>query len=60
LDELRRDLAQHYLLHSELPLQAIAQSLGFTASRSFHRSFKGWTGQTPGEYRQRRKEPAAQ
>ncbi|MEG6828622.1 hypothetical protein V2A22_33320, partial [Pseudomonas aeruginosa] len=31
-----------------------------TESRSFHRSVKGWTGQTPGEYRQRRTEPAAQ
>ncbi len=60
LDELRRELAEHYLLHSELPIQDIAQYLGFTESRSFHRSFKGWTGQTPGEYRQRRKEPAAQ
>ncbi len=55
LDELRRELAEHYLLHSELPIQDIAQYLGFTESRSFHRSFKGWTGQTPGEYRQRRK-----
>lgn len=60
LDELRRELAEHYLLNSELPIQDIAQYLGFTESRSFHRSFKGWTGQTPGEYRQRRKEPAAQ
>ncbi|MEG6822073.1 helix-turn-helix domain-containing protein, partial [Pseudomonas aeruginosa] len=50
LDELRRELAKHYLLHSELPIQDIAQYLGFTESRSFYRNFKGWPGQTPGAY----------
>ena len=52
LDELRQDLAEHYLLRSDLPIQDIASYLGFTESRSFHRSFKTWTGQTPGEYRE--------
>jgi AraC-like DNA-binding protein len=52
LDELRRELAEHYLLRSDLPIQDIACYLGFTESRSFHRSFKAWTGQTPGEYRE--------
>ncbi|MGV8301912.1 helix-turn-helix domain-containing protein, partial [Pseudomonas aeruginosa] len=60
LDELRRELAEHYLLHSELRIQDIAQYLGFAESGSFHRSFKGWTGQTPGDYRQRRKGPVAE
>lgn len=53
LDQLRRELAEHYLRHSELPIQDIACYLGFGEPRSFHRSFKQWTGQTPGEYRQR-------
>jgi AraC-like DNA-binding protein len=52
LDELRQELAEHYLLRSELTIQDIANYLGFTESRSFHRSFKAWTGQTPGEYRE--------
>ncbi|UTW08443.1 AraC family transcriptional regulator GliR [Pseudomonas benzenivorans] len=51
LDQLRQELAEHYLLRSELTIQDIASYLGFTESRSFHRCFKGWTGQTPGEYR---------
>ncbi|WP_207884387.1 AraC family transcriptional regulator [Pseudomonas sp. 30_B] len=55
LDELRQELAEHYLVHSDLPIQDIAQYLGFTESRSFHRSFKAWTDQTPGEYRQQQK-----
>nr|ACP17931.1 putative AraC family transcriptional regulator [Pseudomonas nitroreducens] len=55
LDDLRQELAEHYLVHSDLPIQDIAQYLGFTESRSFHRGFKGWTNQTPGEYRQQQK-----
>jgi AraC-like DNA-binding protein len=53
LDQLRQDLAEHYLLRSDLAIQDIASYLGFTESRSFHRSFKAWTGITPGEYRQK-------
>jgi AraC-like DNA-binding protein len=52
LDELRQELAEHYLLRSDLAIQDIASYLGFTESRSFHRSFKTWTGQTPGEFRE--------
>jgi AraC-like DNA-binding protein len=53
LDQLRQELAEHYLLRSDLAIQDIAHYLGFTESRSFHRSFKGWTGITPGEFRER-------
>jgi len=55
LDELRQELAEHYLLRSDLAIQDIASYLGFTESRSFHRSFKGWTGLTPGEFRERQR-----
>ena len=51
LDQLRQELAEHYLLRSDLAIQDIASYLGFTEPRSFHRSFKGWTGQTPGQFR---------
>lgn len=57
LDELRQELAEHYLLRSDLTIQDIASYLGFTESRSFHRSFKSWTGQTPGEFRESRRKP---
>ncbi|PWY37248.1 helix-turn-helix domain-containing protein, partial [Pseudomonas sp. RW409] len=50
---LRQELAEHYLLHSDLPIQDISYYLGFTEPRSFHRTFKGRTGMTPGEFRQR-------
>ncbi|MBU4636772.1 AraC family transcriptional regulator GliR [Pseudomonas chlororaphis] len=52
LDDLRQELAEHYLLHSDLPIQDISYYLGFTEPRSFHRTFKGRTGMTPGEFRQ--------
>ncbi|MCJ8168960.1 AraC family transcriptional regulator GliR [Atopomonas sediminilitoris] len=55
LDQLRQELAEHYLLQTDLAIQDIAQYLGFSEPRSFHRSFKTWTGQTPGDYRQNRK-----
>ena len=52
LDELRQELAEHYLLNSTLPIQDIAQYLGFSESRSFHRAFKSRRGMPPGEFRQ--------
>jgi AraC-like DNA-binding protein len=39
------------LLKSERSITDIARQLGFSASSAFHRSFKRWTGTTPGEYR---------
>ncbi|MBC9251391.1 AraC family transcriptional regulator [Pseudomonas alcaligenes] len=55
LDQLRQELAEHYLLRSDLAIQDIACYLGFTESRSFHRSFKACTGMTPGEFREQHK-----
>jgi len=56
LDQLRQELAEHYLLRSDLAIQDIASYLGFTEARSFHRSFKGWTGQTPGQFRENKRQ----
>jgi AraC-like DNA-binding protein len=56
LDQLRQELAEHYLLRSELAIQDIANYLGFTEPRSFHRSFKSWTGQTPGQFRENKRQ----
>lgn len=50
-DEVRLDIARQLLGESKLALQDIAYNLGFADSRSFHRRFKQWTGQTPGEFR---------
>jgi len=52
LDDLRSELGRKYLLQSAFSVEDIARKLGFTESRSFIRYFKGYTGMTPGEFRQ--------
>jgi len=51
LNELRIELACHYLVKTDFTLEAIAEKLGFTETRSFYRYFKNWAGKTAGEYR---------
>mgnify|MGYP000974680226 CR=1 FL=1 len=51
-DDLRRDVAIACLAQPELTLPDIASRLGFAEASTFHRAFKGWTGLSPGAYRQ--------
>lgn len=53
-DNLRRDAAIELLNQPDLTLADIAGRLGFSEASTFHRAFKGWTGQSPGVYRQTR------
>jgi AraC-like DNA-binding protein len=48
LDGVRRELALEQLRSNTVPLERVAQSLGFGDVRSFRRAFKRWTGYTPG------------
>ncbi|WP_096085918.1 AraC family transcriptional regulator [Agaribacterium haliotis] len=50
-DECRLEAAKHFLSYAELSNSDIAQRLGFDEPSAFFRSFKKWTGLTPGEYR---------
>ena len=50
-ENLRRDLAIHYLNTSDLSIQEISENLGFAETSNFHRAFKKWTGSTPRGYR---------
>ena len=50
-DQLRRDAAVAYLSRPELSVSAVSALMGFTDPSAFHRSFKKWTGLTPGQYR---------
>ena len=52
LNATRRELAHSYLSRSSVSLVETAYLLGFQDGNSFIRAFRGWTGQTPGEYRQ--------
>jgi AraC-like DNA-binding protein len=50
-DSVRRDLATELLLRTQRPIKQIAAEVGFQNEKSFMRAFKGWTGQTPEEFR---------
>ena len=51
LDEVRLEQAKRQLQNTQLPLQLIAEQLGFIEPRSFFRFFKQRTGRTPSAYR---------
>lgn len=50
-DAVRRDLAMDLLLRTQRPIKQMASEVGFQNEKSFMRAFKGWTGQTPDEFR---------
>jgi AraC-like DNA-binding protein len=51
LDEARRELARHYLLHSSRELNETAYLLGYEDANSFFRAFHQWEGTSPGHWR---------
>ena len=52
LDAVRSDLAQRHLREPHLSITDVAFLLGYSEPSVFVRSFKKWTGQTPGAFRQ--------
>ncbi|WP_207062923.1 AraC family transcriptional regulator [Motiliproteus sp. SC1-56] len=52
-DACRKEAAINYLSCPELSNNDIAGLMGFDEASAFFRSFKKWTGMTPGEYRAR-------
>ena len=50
-DGCRCDSAKLHLGRPELSINEVAMQMGFTDPSAFHRSFKKWTGQTPGQFR---------
>ena len=51
LEDARRELARHYLLHSSLELNETAYLLGYEDANSFFRAFHHWQGTSPGQWR---------
>jgi AraC-like DNA-binding protein len=50
-DNARRDMAISMLSRDRLTVSEVAEQVGFSDPSAFHRSFKKWTGQSPGSYR---------
>ena len=51
VDDIRRDLAKHYLASTTLRLHQIAYALGYSEPGPLVRAFKRWTDETPMQYR---------
>lgn len=53
LQSVRLSLAKRYLSGTILQLSEISSLVGFSDSKSFHRAFKDWTGETPEQFRKK-------
>ena len=62
LEDARRELAHHYLLHSSVELSETAYLLGYEDANSFFRAFHHWEGTSPGQWRvlQKNSQPTTQ
>ena len=58
-EQLKSDLAGHYLGSSDLPISQIAWLLGYSEVSAFTHAFKRWTGMTPRQSRARGHRAAA-
>ena len=50
-DEVRSARARDLLRRSRRPVKQVAAAVGFRNEKSFIRAFRGWTGQSPAEFR---------
>ncbi len=53
-EDVRKKLAVAHLQENQLSIEDITYLLGFSEPSAFYRTFKRWTGQTPGEFRSRK------
>ncbi|WP_308447413.1 AraC family transcriptional regulator [Parachitinimonas caeni] len=53
LEDTRHELARHYLEQTGLPVAEIGLILGYQEPSAFHHAFRGWQGESPGQYRRR-------
>lgn len=51
LDQVRFERARWHLLHTDAPMEEIAERLGLQDTSNFSRSFRRWSGVAPSEFR---------
>ena len=51
LNEVRLELAKHYLVNTDIMISEIAYLIGYLDNNAFYRAFKKWDGLTPYQYR---------
>lgn len=51
-DDCRKESAINYMNSPQLSINDVAELMGFDEPSAFFRSFKRWTGMTPGQYRE--------
>ncbi|HTL77279.1 MAG TPA: AraC family transcriptional regulator [Casimicrobiaceae bacterium] len=59
LDDVRFEAARQLLLHTNQCMDDIAAALGYSAVAPFMRSFRRWSGETPGRWRRRGPQPGS-
>lgn len=50
-NEIRENFATLYLKDTSVPLESIADKLGFSDQAGFTKAYRSWTGRTPGDVR---------
>lgn len=50
--QIQQQRAIHHLRYTQLPIELIAEKLGYSETAAFAHAFKRWTGQTPSAFRQ--------
>ena len=53
VERLRYEFSRQLLANTDLPISQIAYALGYSAISAFSRSFRRWSGTTPGEWREK-------
>jgi AraC-like DNA-binding protein len=55
LDDARKEVAEWYLLRTRMPIEAIAERLGYVDASNFSRTFRRLFGKPPGKFRNDRR-----